>query len=62
MEIDLERCIGCQACVDLCPLVFQMDSKGEHALVMRGDLSGQEDCVAEAIDTCPVRCLAWVEG
>lgn len=61
VEIAHEDCIGCQACVDLCPLVFQMDSTGDKALVMRSDLSGQEECVAEAIDTCPVGCMSWAD-
>lgn len=59
VEIDLDNCIGCQACVDLCPSVFQMDSSETHALVMRSDLGGQEECVQKAIDDCPVHCLAW---
>jgi len=62
VEIDHGECIGCQACVDLCPLVFQMDSGGNKALVMRSDLGGQEDCVREAIDICPVGCLSWLEA
>ncbi|MBI5524315.1 MAG: ferredoxin [Desulfarculus sp.] len=61
VEIVLEDCIGCQACVDLCPLVFQMDSTGDHALVMRSDLTGQEECVQQAIDDCPVHCMHWLE-
>lgn len=61
VEIDIEDCIGCQACVDLCPQVFQMDSAEAHALVMRSDFTGQEDCVAEAIDNCPVHCMHWQE-
>jgi ferredoxin len=38
-----------------------MDSTGDKALVMRSDLSGQEECVAEAIDTCPVGCMSWAD-
>ena len=62
VEVDLEQCIGCQACVDRCPAVFQMDSTEAHALVMRSDLAGQEACVQEAIDDCPVHCLHWLEA
>lgn len=62
VEITLEDCIGCQACVDLCPSVFQMDSTETHALVMRSDLTGQEECVQEAIENCPVNCISWAES
>ncbi|CAO0820741.1 Ferredoxin [Desulfarculales bacterium] len=58
VEIAIEDCIGYQACVDLCPLVFQMDSTDAHALVMRSDLTGQEDCVQLVIDICPMLCMA----
>ena len=62
VEVDLEQCIACQACVELCPAVFRMDSTENHALVLRSDLSGQEDCVQAAIDDCPVHCLHWLEA
>lgn len=61
VEIDLERCIGCGNCAELCPQVFQMDSTGNLALVIRLDLADQEECVARAIEECPVQCMAWTE-
>jgi ferredoxin len=54
--IDIEECVGCQSCVELCPDVFGFDDQSEKALVLP---SGDEslDCVQEAIDTCPVECI-----
>ncbi len=49
--IDSDACIGCETCVELCPDVFEMDSEGEKAVVITPDAA--DDCVDEAIDTCP---------
>ncbi len=61
VEIDFDECIGCQSCLELCPGVFMMDSAGDHALVIKGEVGEEEECVQEAIDTCPVNCIHWVE-
>ncbi|MEJ2057922.1 MAG: ferredoxin, partial [Desulfofustis sp.] len=34
--IDQEECIGCEACVELCPAVFQFDEDEEKASVIDG--------------------------
>lgn len=49
--IDEEACVGCETCVELCPNVFEMNDDGEKAMVT--DPDSQDDCVDEAIDTCP---------
>lgn len=54
--IDEEACIGCEACVETCPDVFEMDDDGEKATVKAPDSS--EECVDEAIDTCPSEAIS----
>lgn len=54
--IDEVECIGCESCVELCPGTFQMDNEGEKAVVINADST--EECVDEAIDTCPVDCIS----
>jgi len=56
--IDTEECIGCESCVELCADVFSFNEDEEKAEVIlpRG---GSEDCIEEAIETCPVECIHW---
>ncbi len=54
--IDEEECLGCESCVSTCPDVFQMNADGDKAIVIDEDSTA--DCVAEAIDVCPVSCIS----
>ncbi len=56
--IETEECIGCQSCVELCPDVFGFDEDAEKAKVIMEE-GGAEDCIQEAMDTCPVECIHW---
>jgi ferredoxin len=58
--IETEECIGCESCVELCPDVFAFDEETEKAVVIMAE-GGPEDCIDEAIDTCPVECIHWEE-
>ena len=58
--IETEECIGCETCVELCPDVFGFDEVEEKAVVIQAE-GGPEDCIDEAIDTCPVECIHWEE-
>jgi ferredoxin len=58
--IDEEACIGCSSCVELCPEIFQMNEDKEKAEVILPE-GGSEECIEEAIDTCPVSCIQWEE-
>ena len=58
--IDTEECIGCQSCVELCPDVFEFDEEAEKARVERLE-GGDEECIEEAIATCPMECIQWAE-
>lgn len=56
VTIDTDECIGCQSCVELCPEVFAFDDEAEKALV-RSDMTGNEECIDEAAESCPVSCI-----
>lgn len=54
--IDEDECIGCEACVEICPNVFSFDEDEEKAHV-KDDANPDEDCVDEAIASCPAACI-----
>lgn len=58
--IDTPECIGCESCVGLCPDVFEFDEENEKAVVILPE-GGDEECIEEAIATCPVECIHWSE-
>ena len=56
--IDTDECIGCESCVELCSEVFAFNEAEEKAEVIMPE-GGPEDCIEEAMDTCPVECIHW---
>lgn len=51
--VDADLCIGCQACVDACDTVFEMD--GDKAVVVATPVpTDSEDACKEAAEMCPV--------
>lgn len=54
--IDEDECIGCEACVEVCPEVFSFDDDAGKAVVME-DADASADCVDEAIASCPAECI-----
>ncbi len=56
--IDTIKCIGCESCVEICPEIFEFDEKDEKAYVRLPE-GGDEECIEEAISTCPVACIHW---
>jgi ferredoxin len=59
LVIDQEICTSCGVCVDLCPGVFQLN-EDELAVVIDPTGASEEE-IQEAIDQCPVVCIAWEE-
>ncbi len=55
-----EDCMGCEACVELCPEIFEFDDDKEIAVVLN-PLSNDEDCIEDAMDSCPSECIIWEE-
>ena len=58
LKVDQDICIGCGHCVDLCPKVFEL--KDNKSQVIGPDKCGTCNC-QEAIDTCPVDAISWIE-
>jgi len=53
VAVDLEACIGCGACVDICPDAFKMED--DKAIPSGQELSEETvKSAKEAQDTCPV--------
>jgi ferredoxin len=56
-HVDQDECIGCESCVEICPEAFHMTDEAK-AEVLPG-ASGDEECIQEAMDTCPAECIHW---
>lgn len=65
MKITIEKpkCIGCGACVSLCPKYFEMGEdekshlKGSKSEERNGLEVKEIGCIQEAADACPVQCI-----
>lgn len=56
VKIDQEECIGCETCVELCPDIFAFDTGENKAYVVTPE-GGNQDCIEEAVGSCPVSCI-----
>jgi ferredoxin len=56
--IEIEDCIGCGSCVDLCPEVFMLLESIEKVQVINPQGCPQEK-IEEAVELCPVHCIHW---
>jgi ferredoxin len=54
--IELDECIGCEACVETCPEVFGFDEDETKAYVIDG-YPADSDCIDDAIASCPAECI-----
>tara|TARA_Y100000589_G_scaffold311150_1_gene330237 strand:- start:571 stop:1056 length:486 start_codon:yes stop_codon:yes gene_type:complete len=58
--VDEATCIGCQYCVHVATNTFIVDERLGRSRVIRQNGDNLE-IVQEAIDTCPVDCIHWVD-
>lgn len=49
-----DGCIACGACESICDAVFKIE---DIAVVVESAIAGNEDCVKEAADACPVNAI-----
>lgn len=58
--VDEVICIGCKHCAHIARNTFYIEPDYGRSRVVRQDGDG-EDIIQEAIDTCPVDCIHWVD-
>jgi ferredoxin len=58
--VDEITCIGCKNCAHVARNTFYIEPDYGRARAIRQD-GDQEDTIQEAIDTCPVNCIQWVD-
>ncbi|MEG4113668.1 MULTISPECIES: ferredoxin [unclassified Microcoleus] len=58
--VDEITCIGCKHCAHVARNTFYIEPDYGRSRVVRQD-GDSEDLIAEAIDTCPVNCIHWVD-
>ena len=55
--VDRDSCIGCEACVGICPEVFSMDDEG-ISVEIDGELAADlVESAEEAMECCPVSAI-----
>ncbi len=58
--VDEVTCIGCKHCAHVARNTFYIEPDYGRSRVVRQD-GDSEDVVQEAIDTCPVDCIYWLD-
>ncbi|NJO40208.1 MAG: ferredoxin [Cyanobacteria bacterium CRU_2_1] len=58
--VDEVTCIGCKHCAHVARNTFYIEPDYGRSRVVRQD-GDPEDVIQEAIDTCPVDCIHWVD-
>ena len=57
--VDQDECTGCGLCADIAASTFKLNEDDVSEVIdPQGD---DEDTIQEAIDSCPVECIAWEE-
>jgi ferredoxin len=59
IEQDHEACIGCGACVSICPDNWEMTDDGKAKMIKAS--VPEAGCNKEAADACPVQCIKVIE-
>jgi ferredoxin len=58
--VDEVICIGCKHCAHVARNTFYIEPDHGRSRVVRQD-GDSEDVIQEAIDTCPVDCIYWMD-
>ena len=53
ITVDQNTCIGCGACVSLCPNGFKLNDQGKSEPISQDNL----DCAKNASESCPVQAI-----
>jgi ferredoxin len=57
--VDEVTCIGCKHCAHVSPNTFYIEAEYGRSRVFNQD-GDREEIIQEAMDTCPVNCIHWV--
>jgi len=57
VRVDEELCIGCEACVEICPEVFEMQGDTAVAKIEDDIPDDLEDTCREGAESCPVEAI-----
>ena len=55
--VDRDSCIGCEACVGICPEVFSMDEEGISVAIDGEIVADILESAEEAMECCPVSAI-----
>jgi len=58
ITIDLNKCVGCGKCTEICPKCFSLNQETGKAEVLNHD---DLDCALKASDGCPVGAIIVAE-
>jgi ferredoxin len=53
LHVDHNLCIGCGACVAICPSGFEMNSEGKSDVI-----DPNAECGSKAVEACPVQAIS----
>jgi len=56
--VDEELCIGCGACANMCPSVFELQADGKSKVI---DATGAKCDLDVAVNNCPVGAIKIIE-
>lgn len=51
VKVDKDKCIGCGACISLCPDIFELRDGKSH---VKEEEPEDTECAEDAEETCPV--------
>jgi ferredoxin len=54
IKVDIDACIGCGACVAICPDTFKMNDEGKSEVISENN----PDCARQAAESCPVQAIS----
>ena len=62
VKVSHDACIGCGACVSICPEVFSFNDDGYAKAIINEVDNDDLNKVIEAIESCPTEAISKSEG